>query len=116
MAGGLAADPAGRTLLSTVVLPRRAGAAAIPLVGGSRRLFRRGEDAGAGVLYPLRDVRNNSASFCRIQRARRQGPPLGLCGACDPMDILAVARRYHRVAGAGQAAAVAVRAAIRDRL
>ena len=41
---------------------------------------------------------------------------VGLCGACDPMDILALARRHHRAAGAGQAAVVAVRAAFRGRL
>ena len=41
---------------------------------------------------------------------------VGLCRARDPVDVLAVARRHHPAAGAGQAAAVAVRAAIRGRL
>ena len=116
LARGLAADPAGRELLSAAVLHRRAGAAAIPLLRRGRRLFRRGEDAGAGVLHSLRDVGDDGASLRRISRARRQGAAVGLCRACDQVDVLAVARRDHRAAGARQAAAVAVRAAIRRRL
>ena len=37
---------------------------------------------------------------------------LSLCRARDPVDVLAVARRHHPAAGAGQAAVVAVRPAI----
>jgi Polysaccharide biosynthesis protein len=48
--------------------------------------------------------------------ARRQAAAVGLCSARDPVDVLAVAGRDHFAAGAGQAAAVAVRAAIRGRL
>ena len=42
------------------------------LVRRGRRLFRRGEDAGAGVVHSLRDVGDHGASLCRISRARRQ--------------------------------------------
>ena len=63
---------------------------------GGRRLFRRGEDAGAGVVHSLRDVGDHGAPFCRISRARRQGAAVGLCRACDQMDVLAVARRNRR--------------------
>ena len=99
-----------------LVLHRRAGAAAVPLLRRSRRLFRRREDAGAGLLHSLCDGGNDRASLCRISRAGRQGAAVGLCGACDPVDVLAVAGRDHPAAGAGQAAAVAVRTAIRGRL
>ena len=63
LARGLAADPDGRGLLPAAVLHRRAGAAAIPLVGRGRHLFRRREDAGAGLLHSLRDVGDDRASL-----------------------------------------------------
>ena len=51
--------------------------------------------------------------FAEYHALGDQGAAIGLCRACDQVDVLAVAGRDHRAAGAGQAAAVAVRAAIR---
>ncbi len=34
--------------------------------------------------------------FCRVSRGRRQGAAVGLCRACDQVDVLAVARRDRR--------------------
>ncbi len=116
MARGLAADPDGRGILPAAVLYRRAGAAAVSLLRRGRPVFRRGEDAGAGVLYSLFDGGDHRAPVCRISCQRRQGAAVGLCGACDQLDVLAVIGRDHRAAGAGQAAVVAVRTAIRRRL
>src|SRR6266404_4520256 len=77
MACDLAADPDGRGLLSLIVLHRRAGAAAISLFRGGRRLFRGSEDVGAGVLHSLRDVGDDGASLRRVSRVGRQGEIVG---------------------------------------
>ena len=116
LAQGFAADPLGRGLLSTALVHRRAGAAAVSFSRGSRHLFRRGQDAVARLVHPLRDVGDDGASLHHVQCRRRQGRPRGLRRAFHQVDVLAVARRDAGAACTREAAALAVRTAIHRRL
>ena len=116
LACDLAADPAGRRLLPAAELRRHSGAAGVSSVRRRRHLPRHRQDAGAGVVHPLRDGGDHRAPLQRIPCGRRSRAAVGLSRARDQMDVLAVAGGDRAAARLRQAAAVAVRPAIHLRL
>ena len=110
----LAADLPDRELLLPAHQCRRADGRLLHAARRRRRLFRHGEDAGAGAFRLFRRQGGRRAALCRLH-PRRSRRPGGLRPRDRVVDILAVAADGHHRAGAGQADADPVRPGISSR-